>query len=616
MSLAIIGLSYINAEGPHSTGHEASLSNSAQQSSKQEKLLYPFDHSGREAPRGNAASLTQFTTLPPPIIAVKPQDTPIPDDTSPLGAPFEETSGGELEIRARRGSSLKRVVMEAENTMTVDTNSEELRLMLVNIAIDTPPMTPVACSDWAENSLGLSPPSDKAYPKYTHILSALDILRYNMSFSSRGGVNTGTGSVTHRTWMKMSGHRLYASTAKEFRPPTPPASDEAASFEDLESPLGRVIIIADVLTRFISLLRAEVYFLLSEPDNSDIQQSAFALLERLLSILKELTYMNDKEFPETGNGDEDTAKYRFEGRPCQQDPRVCFSFKPVGTTALNKNLCSLLHKVTGPIQIKGKYPLKTFDGSSKGRVDEVKHKRQITEREYQSFVDAARPLWGNLSAKKQHQLCKGIVDALIVLFLYWGYFLCLEKRLHLAENDRQKIKTACQDQLEKITIACVDKGGRIKGSSFVMIYQEAAEECHYGGHRPQLRNNSGGGQYEDGRENSRVRERSRSRARSHSSYGKPGGSHEADERIGSKTDKHRGAEQPQFDLHQQQERDRGGSTQEWRHQTRQSNSSTSTPTNSMYADISPLQQAARGAAYGDRHRHSYKTPTASDLHEI
>ncbi|KAF8449795.1 hypothetical protein BGX38DRAFT_1269844 [Terfezia claveryi] len=611
MSLAIIGLSYINAEGPHSTGHEAALSNSAQQSSKQEKLVYPSDHSGREAPWANAASLTQFTTLPPLIIAVKPQGTPIPDDTSPLGAPFEGTAVGDLEVRVRRGSGLKRVVMEAENTMTVDTNSEELRLMLVNTPIDTPPITPVACNDWAENSLGLSPLSDKKNPKYTHIFSALDTLRYNMSFSSQGGVNTGTGSMAHRTWMKMSGHRLYASTAKEFRPPTPPASDEAASFEDLESPLGRVIIVADVLARFIFLLRAEVYILLLEPDNSDIQQSEFALFEELLSILKELTYMNDEEFPETGNGDEDTAKYRFEGRPCQQDPRVCFSFKPVGTTALNKNLCSLLHKVTGPIQIKGKYPLKTFDGSSKGRVDEVKHKRQITEREYQSFVDAARPLWGNLSGKKQHQLCKGVVDALIVLFLYWGYFLCLEKRLHLAENDRQKVKKACQDQLEKITLACVDKGGRIKGSSFIMIYQEDAEECHYGSHRSQLRNNSG--------DNSRVRGRSRSRARSHSSYGRPGSSCEAGERIGSNNDKHRGTEQPQFDLHQQQERDGGVSTQEWRHWTRQSISSTSTPRNFMYADNSPPQPAARGAAYGepkDRHRHNYKTPTASDLREI
>jgi len=607
-SLAIIGASLHE----YSTSHEAISSNSVQQPPKQvasprgpgdQKLAYPFDqprgvgaptfpdNRGRCEPISSPGREALRANVPPVIIAIKPQGTPTPDPTSAIGAPFEETTVEDLEVRIRRGSRLKRLVRKAENTTAVATNSEELRLMPVNTAtaIDTPPMTPVEYSDRTENSPGLGPCFEsplrlnKEYPKDTHMLSALDTLQYNLwlkTHLSRGGVYTDTGSVPHKIWPFLkSDHRLYASTAKEFRPPTPPPSEDTGSFEDLESPLDSVIVVANVLTKFIILLRAEASFLLSSPDSGD-PQSAFALFEGLLATLKDLTYVNDVEFPETGKGDEDTAKYRFEGRPCrmfQEGSCVCFSFKPVGTTALNKSLCTLLHKVTGPIQIMGKCPLKTFDGSSKGGADEVKHKRRMAEREYQSFLKAARSLWGNLSAKKQHQLCKGVVDALVVLFLYWGYYLCLEQRLHLAENDRQKVKKACQDQLEKITLACIDKEGRIKGSSFIMIYQEDAEECHYGAYRYQSRNNSRSGRSEDGRDNSQVRERSRSRARNQSSYGRPASSREAGERIGPKTDKHRRAEQPRFD-HQQHERDRGSSTQE-----------------------RPSPRNSRGATYKDRH---------------
>ncbi|KAF8426348.1 hypothetical protein EV426DRAFT_641270 [Tirmania nivea] len=653
---------HTNTEDPRSTAHEASLRNPIPytlQSSEQiashrgpvgQKLVYPFRQVGQprydgaptfpgnygpissggwETQRANAASVTQVMTLSPEIIAVKPQGTPTPDVTPVLGAPFEGMTAGDLEARVRRGSDLKTLVMEiqnAENTTAMVTNSGEVRWMHANVAIDTPPTTPVVCSNWADNSPGLSPcfespfRSEKTHlteASSTRIISALHTLHYQLGLETllnRGGVCIDTGSVPHKVWM--SDHGLYARIAKEFRPPTPPISDETGPFEDLESPPDIIIVVDDILTRFLILLRAEEYFLLSVFVNCDMQQTAFALFEALLAILKDLTYMNDAEFPETGNGDEETGKFRFEGRPCQmfqQGPHVCFSFKPVGTTALNKSLCSLLHKVTGPIQIQGKYPLKTFDGSSKGRADKVEHKRRIAEREYQSFLDAARPLWGNLSAKKQQRLCKGVVDALIVLFLYWGYYLCLEKRLHLTENDRQKVKKACQDQLEKITLACIDKGGRIRGSSFVMIYQDA-EECHYGDHENQSRNNSRSGRYEDCRDNSSVRERSRSRARSQSSYGRPASSSDAfavtaredSERI----DKHWRAEQSQFEGQQQHECDCGTSTQERKHQAQRSISSTSnsSPRN--------FDNSTSGVTYGepkDLHRYKPKIPTASDL---
>jgi len=566
----------------------------------------PISSEGQEAPRANAASMAPIMTLPP---AITPQGI---DATPPLGTPFGEA----LELRIRGGLGLKSLVMEtqnAENAVAPVTHSGELRSILT---IDTPPMTPVVRSNRAENSPGLSPffepllGSEQTHteePSRTRILSALNTLHSYLeleALAGRSGVYTDTRSAPHniRPILEMSGHGLYG-TAKEFRPPTPPTSDEAGPFEDSELPLDSVTVFDGVLKRFLMLLRVEASFLLSASDSCDMQ-FGFALFEGLLTILKDLTYMNDAEFLETGSGDVDTWKFRFEGRPCQitpHGPRVCFSFKPMGTTALNKSLCTLLHKVTGPIKIQGKYPLKEFDGSSKGRADEVKHKRRIAEREYQSFLDAARPLWKSLSAKKQHRICNSVVDALIVLFLYWGYYLCLEKRIHLAENDRKGVKNACQDQLRKITLACIDKGGRIKGSSFIMIYQEDAEECYYGA-RYQSRNNSRSGQYEDDRDISRLRERSRSRARSQSSYRRPAGSRdtsaetsgEAGERIGPETDRHWRVEQSQVDDHQQNGHDHSMSTKEWKHQARKSTSPTSTS--------SPL--ASRGATYGelkDRH---------------
>lgn len=198
-------------------------------------------------------------------------------------------------------------------------------------------------------------------------------------------------------------------------------------------------------------------------DASNPQEVPWSHFNCLVTQLKQLTLINDLEYQEIG--EEEVGKFRFKAllQASPEAPLYRTSFKPKGTISLNKTLCSLLSQITGPIQLQGKLPIKQFDGPSHGtgmpEIEKMKYKREVSEVLFNHFMSAAESHWAYRSARMRQQLCNHLVGALKLLFLYWGYFLCREQRLPLSDNDREKVKIACQEQLKQNTFACVEKRG-------------------------------------------------------------------------------------------------------------------------------------------------------------
>ena len=201
-------------------------------------------------------------------------------------------------------------------------------------------------------------------------------------------------------------------------------------------------------------------------DASNPRKVSWSYFKGLVTQLKQLTIINDTEYP--GIGEEEVGKFRFGVLLPQASPEGPFppptyhiSFKPKGTTSLNKTLCSLLYLITGPIKVQGKLPTKNFDGPSQETripdIEKLNYKRKVSEILFDHFMSAAESHWTHQSEKTQQQLCKSLVDALKLLFLYWGYYLCLEKKLHLCKNDRRELKLACQEQLKQNTLFCTEE---------------------------------------------------------------------------------------------------------------------------------------------------------------
>ena len=197
---------------------------------------------------------------------------------------------------------------------------------------------------------------------------------------------------------------------------------------------------------------------------SNSQDASWSYFKGLVTQLKELAWINDTEHSEIG--EQKVGKFRFEALLPLRTPLKGISFKPKGTTSLNKTLCSLLSQITGPIDVQVKFPTKTFDGSSRGTrkpdTEELNYKREVSEILFKYSMSAAESYWADQSAEMQQQLCNHLVGALKLLFLYWGYYLCLKKRLLLSKDDRRELKFAYQEQLRQNTPACIEKPSTIR----------------------------------------------------------------------------------------------------------------------------------------------------------
>lgn len=217
---------------------------------------------------------------------------------------------------------------------------------------------------------------------------------------------------------------------------------------------------------FLRLEKALAWLINTPYDASNSRETPWSYFNGLVIQLKQLAWINDAEYPEIG--EEEIGKFLFGVLSLQASPEGSIdhiSFKPKGTTSLNKSICSLLCLITGPIQLQGKLPTKKFDGPVLGSrvsgIEKLKYKRKVSEILFNQFMSAAESHWDNLGMKMQTQICNNLVGALRLLFLYWGYYLCLEKRLLLSKIDRRMLRGACLEQLKQNTLACIEKENTI-----------------------------------------------------------------------------------------------------------------------------------------------------------
>lgn len=312
------------------------------------------------------------------------------------------------------------------------------------------------------NSSQREPANDAAQTSSysTSIMLILDILqsRLSRSLSARG--------------VDMKAINEQCNNFKNS-PPTPPLDSDSPA----ESGVSNKILAAEQLyinlSKFRALLKANESF--KTPD----MKLPWGTFEAYLGVLESLALINDKVYPESGQGEFDTGKLRVKGLPLQyQDSIIHFSFKPKSTTTLYNSLCPVLRKVTGSFKVEGKMPVKDFDGPSKGSnlsADGLRHQRITSQITYQCLMAVAKSRWGTCSAKGQHKRCTEVIDAVTLLILYWYLFFLLEDTLPSGQGEREEVKRACREQLNENTRKRIDEVGNITSAYYTVIVETVTE---------------------------------------------------------------------------------------------------------------------------------------------
>ncbi|KAF8473869.1 hypothetical protein BDZ91DRAFT_712734 [Kalaharituber pfeilii] len=162
--------------------------------------------------------------------------------------------------------------------------------------------------------------------------------------------------------------------------------------------------------------------------------------------------MHDEEFPETDGLE--SGKFCLQGRPLKDCPGYCMGFKPIGSKKLNQALSCTLAMVKEPDS-------NPYTAGQNGNPD-------ISDQEFRSLMKATKPRWDKLSPKLQHIACREITEALILLYLYWGYYLCLEKKLVLKDLEKTELRKIFEEELER-QMSVHTSGERSKQSLYYIL---------------------------------------------------------------------------------------------------------------------------------------------------